>query len=101
MTRQLEQKQELRETARRDALIKSLEYGLVGALEHQGIQLLGFAIKYDEFSCLMTLRVIQGGSRAVAFVGSDTITNCILKADMEARHSRLKWRADKYNPSDD
>lgn len=97
MTRQLEAKKEQRETARLNALAKALDYGLAGALEAQGIILIGFAIKYDAFNCLMTIRAEFGGVRNVAFVGSDNIINCILKAQSEARGDRLKWRVDKYH----
>lgn len=87
---------EERETARRVALIKALEFNLVDALHNQGATLLGFAIRYDEFSCLMTLKVDINGVKCVSFIGSDTIMNCLLKADSEAAGNRLKWRADKY-----
>lgn len=100
MSRQLEQKVEERETAKRDQLVKVLDYGLVGALESQGIELLGFAFKYDAWNCLMTIKATVSDTRSVAFVGSDTLINCILKAHSEARNSRLKWRADKYQSSD-
>jgi hypothetical protein len=97
MSRQLEQKQEQRETAKRDALFQALEHGLPGALAFQGIELLGFAIKYGDFDCLMTIKAYVGETRSVCFVGSDTMTNCILKADAEARRGALKWRKDKYH----
>lgn len=96
MTRQNDQTGEEREKARRIALVKALEFNLVDALHNQGATLLGFAIRYDEFSCLMTLKVDINGVRCVAFIGSDTIMNCVLKADSEAAANRLKWKADKY-----
>lgn len=97
MTRQADIKIEERETARRDQLVKVLEYGLVGALEAQGIELLGFAFKYDAFNCLMTIKAELGGTKNVAFIGSDSVINCFLKAYSEARNSRLRWRVDKYS----
>ena len=97
MSRQLDLKQEERETARRTALIKALEFGLPGALENQGISLLGFAVKYDAFHCLMTIKADVGGVRSVAFVGSDTIMNCFLRAQAEAQDNALQWRPDKYH----
>lgn len=98
MTRQLEQKQEQRDTARRDALVRTLEFGLVGALEGQGMTFLGFNMKYQDFSCLLTLKAIVEDTHSVSFVGSDTMVNCLLKAELEARHHRLRWKADKYQP---
>lgn len=97
MSRQLELKREQRTTAKHNALVKALEFGLVGALESQGIELLGLAIKYDPFNCLLTLKAIIDDDQVVAFVGSDTIVNCILKADSEARRNSLAWRPDKYH----
>lgn len=97
MSRQLDLKREVRETARRDAVIKALEFGIVGSLENQGCELLGFAIKYDEFSCLMTIKGVVDDKHQIAFVGSESIIGCILKADLDARNHRLRWRVDKYH----
>ena len=99
MSRQLDLKREERETARRDALVRSLEFGLVGALETQGIHLIGLAIKYETFDCLMTIKADVQGTRSVCFVGSDTLMNVILKADAMASNESLKWRPDKYHGS--
>jgi hypothetical protein len=99
MSRQVDVKSEERETKRRDQLVKVLEYGLVGALEAQGIELLGFAFKYDAFNSLMTIKAIVGGDQSVCFVGSDSVMNCFLKAYSEARRGALRWRADKYRGS--
>jgi len=96
MTRQLEQKQEQRVTARNNALVRALDYGIVGGLESQGIELLGIAIKHDAFNCLLTLKAYVGGEYMVAFIGSDTMINCFLKAESEAKNQTLHWRADKY-----
>lgn len=97
MTRQLEQKKEQKEAARRDQIVKVLEYGLAGALENQGIQLVGVAIRYDAWDCLMTIKVEVGNRIEVCFVGSDSMMNCFLKAYSEARNGRLKWRPCKYH----
>lgn len=99
MTRQLDIKIEERETARRDLLVKVMEYGFVGALEAQGIELIGFAFKYDAFNCLMTIKARLGDTRSVCFIGSDSVINCFLKAYSEARNDGLKWRKDKYQAS--
>ena len=100
MSRQLDQKHELRETAKRDALVRALEFGLAGALENQGIELLGFAMRIEPFNCLMTLKADVQGKRSVCFVGSDTVMNCLLKADSMASSHALKWRADQYHSSE-
>lgn len=98
MSRQQDIIQEERETKRRNALVKALEYELPGVLETQGITLLGFAVKYDAFECLMTLKAEVGGERQVAFVGGGSIISCILKAVQAANYDRLRWKADKYSP---
>lgn len=100
MTRQNDIEVEERETARRNQLVKVLEYGLVGALESQGIELVGFTFKYDAFNSLMTIRARFGENRRVAFVGSDSVINCFLKAHADARNDRLHWKKDKYHASD-
>lgn len=97
MSRQLDQKAEDRELKRREALIKALEFGLVDALENHNILLLGFSFKYDLFNCLMTIKAVVKNVTCVAFVGSDTVINCIVKADREAHQGRLHWRPDKYH----
>lgn len=97
MSRQLEVQTEERETARREKLIQALEYGIVGALESQGVELLGFAFKYDAFNSLMTIKAQAGNKRLVCFIGSDSVINCILKAYSEARSDSLHWKKDKYH----
>lgn len=100
MSRQLEQVQEDRETKRREALVRALEYELPGVLEIQGIQLRGFAVKWDAYDCLMTIKAEFAGERQVAFVGGGSVIDCILKAVQAAKYDRLRWKADIYKPSD-
>lgn len=100
MTRQLDLKIEERETRRRDKLVKVLDFELVGTLETQGITPLGFAVKWDAWECLLTMKADIGGVRHVAFVGSDTIINCLIKTVSQAQADRLRWREDIYKPSD-
>jgi hypothetical protein len=97
MSRQLEQKLEERDTKKRDALFKALEYGLPGALEFQGISLRGVAIRYSAFDCLMTIKAYVGEKPKVSFISSDTMVNCILAADAAARRGSLTWSKDKYH----
>lgn len=96
MSRQLDIIREQKETKRRDALVKALEFDLAGSLEIQGIQLLGFAVKWDVFECLLTLKAEIGGDRMVCFVGSDSVMNAILKSVSQAKSDRLRWREDIY-----
>ena len=100
MTRQLDIEVEQRETSRRDTLIKALEYGIVGALQGQGIELSGLAFRYGEFSCFLTVKAVVDERGIVAFVASDTLMNCILRCQQEASHGTLKWSKDKWYKSD-
>lgn len=99
MSRQLDIKTEQRESLKRDELVKALEYGIVGGLQAQGIELLGFSLKYDAFNCLLTIRADVGGARSVCFIGSDSIINCFLKAQREANSHGLVWKPDQYHNS--
>lgn len=96
MTRQLDVAAEVRESKRREALIRALEYGIVGALEHQGIELRGLSIKYSAFDCLMTVRADVNGVPSVSFIGSDSMMNCFLKLESGALRMALHWREDAY-----
>lgn len=96
MSRQLDIIREQRDTKRRDSLVKALEFDLAGSLEMQGIQLIGFAVKWDAYECLLTLKAEIGGDRQVAFVGSDSVMNAILKSVSQAKADRLRWRDDVY-----
>lgn len=96
MSRQLDEEREVRAAKRSAALMKALDYGIVGALQTQGIDLLGLSIRYDAFNCLLTIRADIGGVRSVCFVGSDSIANCYLKAESDASRDALKWRPDAF-----
>ena len=98
MTRQLEQAQEDKGAKKNQALANALDYGIPGALDAQGIMLLGIAIKYDAYNCLLTIKADIGNTRSVCFVGSDSIANCFLKCLSDARNDALHWRPDKYQP---
>lgn len=101
MSRQLELVTEQRETKRRVALVKALEYELPGSLETKGILLTGFSMKYDAYECLMTLRADIGGVSQKAFVGAGSPIDCILKATAAAKADRLRWSKDQYTRSSD
>lgn len=101
MSRQLDAKIEQRETVRRDELVKGLEFGIVGALEAQGMQLLGLSITYDLFSCRCVVKAEAENRRLVAFVSSDTLMNVLLQVFRMANNYALKWGTDKYYSSED
>lgn len=96
MTRQGDVQIETREAARQLALVKAVEFELAGAVAHMGGTMLGFAIRYDDVECLLTYKAEFEGKRKVAFVGSDTIMNCLIKAASMAKNNRLRWKNDRY-----
>lgn len=96
MSRQLEALQEQRTAKRHEAVLRTLEFGLEGAVGHAGGVLTGFSVKMDEWECLVTLRAVLDGKPCIAFVGSDTLISCLLKAEREAQRDNLTWRADKF-----
>lgn len=101
MSRQLDVQREVRESAKRDTLVKAIEFGLVGALESQGMTFRGFSIKYRSFDCFMVVKAQVDDRWLVAYVASDTIMNVLLKSYEEARSETLRWSKDKYQPSGD
>lgn len=99
MTRQLDAKAEGKERKRRNTLVKALEYGIVDALEGEGVELLGLSLKYDAYNCLLTVRADRGGVRSVCFIGSDSVVNAFLKLYSDASRDALKWKVDQYHGS--
>lgn len=78
------------------ALYSTLDYGLAGYIEGQGLVMLGFSFKTSAGDCLMVVRADKGGSKVVCFIGSDSVPNCVLKAARDARDDLLRWKKDKY-----
>lgn len=96
MSRQLEMMSEQRTAKKHKKLIVVMEYGLEGAVGHSGGILTGFSVKLNEWECLMTVRAVRGETPMVAFVGSDSLVNCMLKAERDAASDKLVWREDRY-----
>lgn len=100
MYRQADLDAEQRDTAKRDALYKALEYSLPGALNHQGIELRGFTIVYNPGACRMVVKGLRQADWIVAFVYADTMTGCLISATSAASRGTLNWGKDKYQPSE-
>ena len=96
MTRHLDAVTEERQARKHHAVVRALEFELVGVIASKGGELLGFSVRIAEWETLMTLRAVIDGERQVAFVGSDDLVNCILKAVRAAQRDKLAWQADKY-----
>lgn len=99
MTRQLDLAQEEQTRKYHAALANALDYGIVGMLQAQDIELLGMSIKHDAFNCLLTVKAVRLGTASVCFIGSDSIAGCFLKLVSDGRRDELHWRKDKYAPS--
>ena len=97
MSRQMDKRAEDRELRRRIKLVKALEFELAEAVQNLGAELQGFAIRYEEMSCLLTLKADFEGRRHVSFIYSDSMMNCIISATNAAERNRLNWQTDKYH----
>lgn len=96
MTRQFDIVQEERTKKVHLAIVKAIEYELVGSVAHQGGELTGFSVRIQEWETLITLRALQDEVPMVAFVGSETLTQALLKCVREAYQSKLNWQVDAY-----
>lgn len=96
MTRQLEQGSEDRASRRFKQLGRSLDGGLVDAVARAGGILRGFSARLGPYETLITLRAEFPGGAMVAFVGSSSLIEALLKADRDARGDKLRWRPDQY-----
>lgn len=96
MTRQADVVSEERTKREHLALIKAMEYDLVGSVAHSGGVLTGFSVKIGEWETLVTLRAVVAGRPQIAFVGGDSLTSTILKCVRQAKQDKLRWRADRY-----
>jgi hypothetical protein len=96
VSRQLQQKQEEALARRNKQILLSIEGGLSDALARAGAVLLGFSVKHGDLDCLITLRVELAGRRQIAYVGSSTLGDCLVKAMREARSDKLRWKDDRF-----
>lgn len=96
MTRQLERVREEKQQKVDAAVLMALEGGLVDAVGHSGGDLQGFGVKLSGGDCLITIKAIVAGRPQIAFVGSDSMVNCLIKVVREARSDQLRWRDDQY-----
>ena len=96
MSRQLEQVAEDRSARRRQEIVIAVEYGLAAAVERSGGILTGFTFKDRGSDCIMVVKAILAGRAQVAFVGSDDLGGCLVKAVRLGNSDKLNWRADQY-----
>lgn len=74
------------------------ERGLESAAENQGLTLLGFSARMDDYEVLITLRFSENGNRTVGFVGGETLAGCLIKAWTELNRGTLKRKEDQWGP---
>jgi hypothetical protein len=96
MSRQLEQAAEDRTSRRRKEILIAVEFGLVEAIERSGAVMTGFAFKNRGSDCILVLKGHLAGKHQVAFVGSDDLGGCLIKAVRLGNGDQLRWRDDKY-----
>lgn len=96
MTRTLEAVQEIRARKLHDAVVRAIEFELVGAVAHNGGELTGFSVRLGEWETLVTLRATFPAGKMICFVGSETLAHTLLKCVREAQTDKLVWRADKF-----
>lgn len=89
---ELEQAQDRK--ARR--VLRCLDGGLPASIAYSGGALVGLSVKFGAADVLLTLRANFPSGAMVAFVGGETLPNCILKAAREAGRDGLRWREDKW-----
>lgn len=96
MSRQLEQVREDRLAREEKEALRAVYGGLVDAVGHSGGLLTGFSVKTSDVECLITLRVVLGGSGKIAFVVSDSFANALRKAVRLGNRDMLLYKADRY-----
>lgn len=96
MSRQLEKVREERSGRRDAAIVKAVEYALVGAVAHSGGVLEGFSAKLSGGDCLLVLRVVLAGKKQITFVGAETLGDALLKAVRLGERDKLKYKPDRF-----
>lgn len=96
MSRQLEQQIEERTAKRHANIVRAVEYALQGGVERSGGEYLGFSYKHSPGEGLLVIRAVFPAGLQVAFVGSEDLGGCLVKAVNLANRDGLRWRADKY-----
>ena len=96
MTRQLEQSSEDRASRRSKAILQAVEGGLEDALARSGTEYTGFTAKISAVECLLVIKGVLAGRPQVAFVGSATLGDALVKAVRLGNRDELRWKPDKY-----
>lgn len=96
MTRQFDIKSEEKIASRQAALVRAVEFELIGSLSHGGAALNGFSVKLRGYDCLLVLRAHVDDMNQVAFVSADDLGGCLIKAVRMALNDGLRWKEDAY-----
>jgi len=87
---------EERMAKRHAAIVRAVEFGLEQGVQRAGGEYLGFSYKNGGSDGLLVVRAVFPAGLQVAFVGSEDLGGCLIKAAREAASDKLVWRADKY-----
>lgn len=99
MSRQLDQKREDRQSLRQERVGKALCGGLDGALHRSGHEFRGFTVRVGPIETLVVVKASVGKADLVAFVGSSSPADALIKAWNLAVQDKLRWREDRYGGS--
>lgn len=73
-----------------------LDHGLAGSIAYQGGELTGFSMKIGNVDYLVTLRAYFPAGHRISWVGAESMTEVILKAERLAAEGGLQWKEDRY-----
>lgn len=93
---QVEKYAEAQFTKQKRAVFLAVFGGLASGVQRAGGELTGFSVKFNEHDTFMTLRADFPAGGMVAFVGSDDLAGCLVKAHREAKSDALRWKDDKW-----
>jgi hypothetical protein len=96
MARSREAAAEAAQEKRLRAAGKVVDGGLVEGVSRAGGELLGFSVKLSPYDVLITLRAEFPGGRMVGFIGGETLSGALVKAQREAASDAIKWREDRW-----
>jgi hypothetical protein len=91
---------DVKEETRTEKLIRSGGLALHGALRRavatSGGELTGINLRYNGLEWLATIKAEVSGRPSVAFVGSGTLLQVVVKITREGDLQKLRWREDKW-----
>jgi len=96
MPKKVEERTQVDVSRRAAKLEEVLDHGLAGAIAYNGGELTGFSLKIGNVDYLVTLRAFFPAGHRISWVGANSMTEVILKAERLAAGGLLDWLEDKY-----